>query len=349
MPARNPEPQMTTAANVQGRRWTAQNIPDQQGRVALITGANSGVGFETARMLAEHGASVLLGCRSHDSAVQAAQRIRGSVPDADVTVIDLDLASLDSVQAAAEQVHSEHSRLDLLINNAGFGWLPYARSRDGLELTMATNHFGHFALTGRLLGLLLDTPGSRVVAVTSPAHRQARLDLENFNDEQAYTQRAAYSNSKLANLLFAYELQRRLHASGADTIALAAHPGGARTNFNRNLPRLLRGPNYGLAYPLSHPASVGALAIIRAAVDPGAAGGDYYAPGTDDGAQGPPQETPIQHRLSRPAATTQTLGDLRATDRRYLQVPDRCPSCSARQTARPSHRQRSPRPRNVIK
>jgi NAD(P)-dependent dehydrogenase (short-subunit alcohol dehydrogenase family) len=269
---------MTTAANVQGRRWTDQDIPDQKARVALVTGANSGTGFETARMLAEHGASVLLGCRNHDSAVQAAERIRGSVPDADVTVIDLDLASLDSVRAAAEQVHSQHGRLDLLINNAGFGWLPFARSRDGLELTMATNHFGHFALTGRLLDLLLDTPGSRVVAVTSPAHRQAKLDLENFNDEQAYTQRAAYSNSKLANLLFAYELQRRLHASGADTIALAAHPGGARSNFNRNLPWLLRGPNYGLAYPLSHPSSVGALSILRAAADPDAAGGDYYAP-----------------------------------------------------------------------
>ena len=112
---------MTTAANVQGRRWTDQNIPDQKARVALVTGANSGTGFETARMLAEHGASVLLGCRNHDSAVQAAQRIRGTVPGAHVTVIDLDLASLDSVRAAAEQVHSQHGRLDLLINNAGFG------------------------------------------------------------------------------------------------------------------------------------------------------------------------------------------------------------------------------------
>lgn len=267
-----------TTSNVKGRRWTAQNIPDQQGRVALITGANSGVGFETARTLAEHGASVVLGCRNHDRALQAARRIRGSALDADVTVIDLDLASLDSVQRAAEQVHSEHSRLDLLINNAGLGWLPYSRTSDGLELTMATNHFGHFALTGQLLDLLLDTPASRIVAVTSPAHRQAKLELENFNHEHGYNKQVAYSNSKLANLLFAYELQRRLHGSGAPTIALAAHPGGARTNFNRNLPRPFRGPNYGLAYPISHPASIGALAIIRAAVDPDAVGGDYYAP-----------------------------------------------------------------------
>jgi NAD(P)-dependent dehydrogenase (short-subunit alcohol dehydrogenase family) len=260
-------------------RWTAADIPDQHGRVAVITGANSGVGFETATMLAQHGAAVVLACRDHHKAADAQQRIHDNVPGADLTIVDVDLASLDSVHRAAEQIHRTHARLDVLINNAGLGWLPYERTSDGFELTLATNHLGHFALTGQLIDLMLDTPGSRIVAVTSPAHRQARFDLSKINPDEGYSKQTAYSNSKLANLLFIYELQRRLHDSGARTIALAAHPGGARTNFNRNLPRLFRGPNYGLFYPLSHPADVGALAILRAVVDPNAYGGQYYAPG----------------------------------------------------------------------
>lgn len=269
-----------TTATIRSRdhRWTADDIPDQHGRVAVITGANSGVGFETAKALARHGASVVLACRDRQKARDAEQRIDQAVPGAETTILDIDLASLESVSRAAEQLHRTRTRVDLLINNAGLGWLPHTRTKDGFELTLATNHLGHFALTGQLLDLMLDTPGSRVVAVTSPAHRQAKLNLDDLQGEQRYNKQAAYSQSKLANLLFAYELQRRLHAAGAQTVALAAHPGGARTNFNRSLPRPFRGPNYGLFYPLSHPADIGALALLRAAVDPNAHGGEYYAP-----------------------------------------------------------------------
>lgn len=273
----DPKP-ATTITRPNHQRWTASNIPDQHGRVAVITGANSGVGFATAKMLAQHGATVVLACRDHHKAADAQRRIHQAVPGADLVILDIDLASLDSVRRAAEQLHHAYERVDLLVNNAGLGWLPKTRTSDGFELTLATNHLGHFALTGQLIDLLLDTPGSRVVAVTSPAHRQAKLNLDDLQGEHRYNKQAAYSQSKLANLLFAYELQRRLEGIDAQTIALAAHPGGARTNFNRNLPRPFRGPNYGLFYPLSHPADVGALAILRAATDPNARGGDYYAP-----------------------------------------------------------------------
>jgi NAD(P)-dependent dehydrogenase (short-subunit alcohol dehydrogenase family) len=259
-------------------QWTAAQIPDQTGRVAVVTGANSGVGFEAARMLAEHGAAVVLACRDTRKGDDAARRIRLTAPDAKLTVLRLDLASLSSVQAAASELHSAYDSLDLLIDNAGVGWVPYTRTEDGHELTFATNHLGHFALTGRLLDLLLHVPGSRIVVVSSPAHRQGKINFDDLHSEKRYSQRAAYGQSKLANLLFAYELQRRLAAAGAETIALAAHPGGARSNFNRHLPRPFRGPNYGLFRPLSHSSEIGALAILRAAVAPEARGGDYYAP-----------------------------------------------------------------------
>lgn len=269
---------MNTEANHPSQPWTLERIPRQDGRAALVTGANSGVGFETAKALAEHGAAVVLACRDPEKGDVAASQINAIVPDAALTVLHLDLASLASVRDGAQQVHAMLDRLDLLICNAGVGWAPYARTEDGYELTVATNHLGHFALTGRLLDLMLETRGSRIVAVTSPAHRQARMNFADLQSDKRYSRRDAYGQSKLANLLFAYELQRRLSAAGAKTLALAAHPGGARSNFNRTLPWLFRGPNYGLFRPLSHPSETGALAILRAATDPHASGGDYYAP-----------------------------------------------------------------------
>ncbi len=258
--------------------WTATRIPDQAGRTAVVTGANSGVGFETAKALAEHGAAVVLACRDLDKGEDAAGRIRAVAPTARLSVLRTDLASLASVREAARQLHATCDRLDLLIDNAGLGWVPYTRSADGFELMFATNHLGHFALTGQLLDLMTDVPGSRVVVVTSPAHRQARMNFADLQSEQRYRRGAVYGKSKLANLLFAYELQRRLAAAGAATIALTAHPGGARSNFNRHLPRPFRGPNYGVFRPMSHSSEAGALSVLRAAVDPGAHGGEYYAP-----------------------------------------------------------------------
>jgi NAD(P)-dependent dehydrogenase (short-subunit alcohol dehydrogenase family) len=267
-----------TPNNSTSQDWTQAQLPSQAGRTALVTGANSGVGFETARALAEHGAAVVLACRDPDKGSDALRRIQAAAPGARLTMLPLDLASLASVRHAAQRLHATCGQLDLLICNAGVGWVPYTRTADGFELTLATNHLGHFALTGWLLGLMTDVKDSRVVVVTSPAHRQATMNFADLQSEQRYSQRRAYGQSKLANLLFAYELQRRLAEGAAETSALAAHPGGARSNFNRNLPRPFRGPNYGLFRPLSHPSAIGALAILRAAADPSAKGGEYYAP-----------------------------------------------------------------------
>lgn len=258
--------------------WTNSQIPDQAGRTALVTGANSGTGFETAKALAEHGAEVVLACRDPEKGHDAVQRVQAAAPSARLTMLPLDLASLSSVRRAAQQLRATVNRLDLLICNAGLGWVPYTRTADGFELMFGTNHLGHFALTCQVLDLMVDVDGSRVVVVSSPAHRQATMDFADLQAEKHYRQGRVYGRSKLANLLFAYELSRRLTAAGAETIALAAHPGGARSNFNRNLPWVFRGPNYGLFRPFSHPSAIGALAILRAAVDPGAQGGEYYAP-----------------------------------------------------------------------
>jgi NAD(P)-dependent dehydrogenase (short-subunit alcohol dehydrogenase family) len=258
-------------------RWTAADIPDLHGRTAVVTGANTGTGFETARILAEHGAIVVLACRDLGKAATAAARIgRGAQP------LHLDLTSLASVRQAAADLHEDHPSLDLLINNAGIMRPPYGRTEDGFELQFGTNHLGHFALTGLVLDLLHDVEGARVVTVTSPAHRQTRggIDFTDLQAERKYRAGVAYARSKLANLFFAYELQRRLETSGARAISLAAHPGGARTELNRNMPAytLARGASWGIWRPITHPAEIGALSLMRAAIDPAVRGGEYYCP-----------------------------------------------------------------------
>jgi NAD(P)-dependent dehydrogenase (short-subunit alcohol dehydrogenase family) len=256
------------------RRWTVADVPDQHGRTAVVTGGNTGVGFETARALADRGARVILACRDLERGEQAAREITG-----DVTVVRLDLASLASVRAAAEQIRAAAPRLDLLVNYAGVMEMPYQRTPDGFELTFATNHLGHFALTGLLLDRLLPVDGSRVVTVSSIAHRQGKGD---FADPAPDTYRSgpAYAESKLANLLFTYELDRRL--AGERPFALAAHPGIVGTQLWRTssgLERLmvsdrLRPLNFWYAQDTAH----GALPTLRAATDPDARGGEYYGP-----------------------------------------------------------------------
>lgn len=259
-------------------RWTAERIADQTGRTALITGANTGVGFHTAESLARRGATVVLACRDAERAEQAAARIRGTAPRSRVVTLPLDLAALSSVRAAADQLHTMCSELDLLINNAGVMWAPPGRTRDGFETHLGINHLGHFAFTGLVLDLLRDTPGARIVTVTSPAHRSAQLDFDDLRFTRRYRPAAAYARSKLANLLHAHELQRRLVASGSALLSVAAHPGAARTELNRSMPALFRGPSWGLWRPFTHTAQHGALPILRAATDPEARGGEYYAP-----------------------------------------------------------------------
>jgi NAD(P)-dependent dehydrogenase (short-subunit alcohol dehydrogenase family) len=257
--------------------WTAADVPDQSGRTAVVTGATAGLGLETAKVLARRGASVVLACRDIDKAERAAARI-----PADVEIVRLDLASLASVREAAAHIRFAHSRLDLLILNAGVMEAPYGRTEDGFELTLATNHLGHFALAGLLLERLLTTAGSRIVTVSSVAHRRGQIRFDDLQSERTYDASDAYAQSKLANLLFTYELDRRLRVAGADTASLAAHPGNARTDLWRTsstLERALISPRLRfLNFWLVQGADVGALPTLRAATDPSAQGGEYYGP-----------------------------------------------------------------------
>ena len=270
--------------NSQRERWTEADVPVQRGRTAVITGANTGLGVETARVLASRGATVVLACRDPGQAARAAALITAEgVPGERVPTLRLDLASLASVREAADEIGSRYPRLDLLINNAGVMMPPYGRTEDGFELQFGTNHLGHFALTGLILDRLLATGGSRVVTVSSNGHRTGRIDVDDLQSERRYRKMRAYGQSKLANLMFTYELQRRLAAAGAPTIALAAHPGTSRTDLVRHL----SGPGRAVANAQLGPltswfaqsATMGALSTLRAATDSDATGGQYYGPG----------------------------------------------------------------------
>jgi NAD(P)-dependent dehydrogenase (short-subunit alcohol dehydrogenase family) len=261
-------------------RWTADEVGDQTGRTVVITGGNTGIGFEAAAVLLARGAAVVLACRDQNRVVAAVARLADAVPGAAVSHVLLDLSSLASVRQGAETILSRHPRIDLLINNAGVMMTPQGRTKDGHELQFGVNHLGHFALTGLLLDRLLGTPGSRVVNVSSSAHRQGSIDFTDLNYERrAYGRTTAYMQSKLANVLFTYELQRRLSDAAAGTVAVALEPGIIRTE----LPRYLSGPMaLGVAVMtrlVGQPgAEQGALATLRAATDPAVQGGEYFAP-----------------------------------------------------------------------
>ncbi|UMB68956.1 SDR family NAD(P)-dependent oxidoreductase [Mycobacterium paraterrae] len=259
-------------------KWTTADIPDQTGRVAVITGSNTGLGFETAAVLAAKGAHVVLAVRNLDKGKDAELLIKRRFPSADLALQELDLTSLDSVRAAAEQLRSDHDRIDLLINNAGVMWTPKSNTKDGFELQFGTNHLGHFAFTGLLLDRLLPVAGSRIVTVSSIGHRiLADIHFDDLQWEHSYNRVAAYGQAKLANLLFTYELQRRL-ASHGTTIAAAAHPGGSNTELTRNLPPRVQPVLYRLFGLIAQDADMGALPQLRAATDPAVVGGQYYGP-----------------------------------------------------------------------
>jgi NAD(P)-dependent dehydrogenase (short-subunit alcohol dehydrogenase family) len=258
-------------------KWTTSDIPDLTGRTAIVTGANTGLGFQTVTALAAHGAHVVLAVRNLEKGRDAVQKIAAASPGAAVTLQELDLTSLSSVRAAADELRSKHDAIDLLINNAGVMFTPKSITKDGFELQFGTNHLGHFALTGLLLDRLLPTQGSRVVTVSSVGHRiRAAIHFDDLQWERSYSRVGAYGQSKLANLLFTYELQRRLAPRGT-TIAAAAHPGGSNTELMRNMPAPLRVATAAMA-PLFQGADIGALPTLRAATDPDVHGGQYFGP-----------------------------------------------------------------------
>ena len=280
-------------------RWGASDIPDQHGRTAVITGANSGIGLEAARYLAARGARVVLACRDEGKARAVAARIAGEVPGAEADTVVLDLSSLESVRAAAAETRSRYPRLDLLVNNAGVMMPPLSRTKDGFELQFGTNHLGHFALTGLVLPSLLAAPGSRVVTVSSNGHKVGRIHFDDLQWEHRYRRMGAYAQSKLANLLFTYELQRRLSAAGDKTIAVAAHPGTSDTALVRYMPAWMQ---LGSRLAPSQGAQMGSLPTVRAATDPAAAGGDYYGPAGLGEFTGPPKRVGSSARSRDEAA-----------------------------------------------
>ncbi|MCZ0727535.1 SDR family NAD(P)-dependent oxidoreductase [Mycolicibacterium iranicum] len=260
-------------------KWTAADVPDQTGRAVIITGANTGIGYEAALVLAGKGARVVLAVRNAGKGQKAIDAIARKHPGAAVTLQELDLSSLGSVRKATDALRAAHPRIDLLINNAGVMYPPKQVTRDGFELQFGTNHLGHFAFTGLLLDNLLEVPGSRVVTVASIAHNiRAGIHFDDLQWERSYNRVAAYGQSKLANLMFTYELQRRLAAKGAPTIAVAAHPGISNTELMRHIPGSGLPGFAQLAGLVTNSPAVGALGTLRAATDPAVTGGQYYGP-----------------------------------------------------------------------
>jgi NAD(P)-dependent dehydrogenase (short-subunit alcohol dehydrogenase family) len=289
---------MSRQARVRGTagQWTEAEVPDQSGRTAVITGGNSGIGFEAARMLAGRGARLILGCRDQGRAHDAVTRIRAAAPGADVRVVPLDLASLESVRVAAGQIRSACEGIDLLINNAGVMMPPYGRTADGFELQFGINHLGHFALTGLLIDRLAALPGARVVTVSSNGHAGGQINFDDLQSERRYRRVAGYGQSKLANLMFTYELQRRLDSAGSPAIAVAAQPGLTRTDLARYLSRVMTAFYVLVERPLAQRAAIGALGALRAATDPAVHGGEYYGPVRWRGERGYPERISSSER-----------------------------------------------------
>ena len=264
-----------------GDNWTAADMPDLAGKVIIVTGSNSGIGFEAAKEFARKGAQTILACRNMDKAQAALSEIQTEIPSAQVEMMQLDLASQASVHQFAGEFKAKYEQLDLLVNNAGVMMVPYGMTEDNFERQLGTNHLGHFALTGLLIDWLLKTSGSRIVNISSRGHRSGSVDFDNlmYQDGKDYSPRGAYNRSKLANLLFTYELQRRLESIDATTIAVAAHPGISNTDIADDLlTKWYLKMTGSLVKMMLQNAAMGALPIIRAAVDPNVKGGEYYGP-----------------------------------------------------------------------
>ncbi|RFC66556.1 SDR family NAD(P)-dependent oxidoreductase [Fulvimarina endophytica] len=281
--------------------FTASDVPDQSGRTVFITGANSGIGLEASKVLAGRGARVLLGCRSEANATGAMDAIRLEHPRAKLDFVPIDLADLASVRSAADRLKGEP--IDVLVNNAGVMVPPLQRTKQGFELQFGVNHLGHFALTGLLLDQLIDRPGSRVVITSSIAHRNGRIDFDDIDAKRHYSRMKRYQMSKLANLLHMFELDRRLRAANAQTIAVACHPGVADTNLMRFLP----GPAKMLMLPgrlFLNTAAEGAWPTLAASTAPQISGGDYVGAGKRGETAGPAADAKSSARARDPQLAT---------------------------------------------
>ena len=262
--------------------WNRVEIPDLTGKVVIVTGANSGIGFQAAKAFASKGAETILACRNETKALIAVQQIRKKFPDTIAKFIPLDLASLTSIHRFADQLRKEYTRLDILLNNAGIILNPYSQTEDGFESHMGINHLGHFALTGLLLDLISATQGARVINVSSKIYRKGTMDFDpvHSTSPEGYSRFKAYTSSKLANLLFTYELDRRLQQENIKAKSVAVHPGYSYTDFGRgSLARALKYIFYPLVITITQSSARGALPSLRAAVDPEVRGGDFYGPG----------------------------------------------------------------------
>ncbi len=265
------------------KKWNVSDIPDLSNKIIIVTGANSGIGFEVSKALASKNAEVIMACRNQEKGLKAADTIKQEVPHASLKVMALDLADLSSIREFASKINNEYTRLDILLNNAGVMQTPQIQTKDGFELQLGTNHLGHFALTGLLLDLLLKTDDSRVVTMSSLTHKMAKIDFEDIMLEDSFSRNRAYGNSKLANLLFTYEFQRRLEKENKSTISVAAHPGYSNTNLQQSGPGIGNRRFFYWFYKLSNrliaqSAEKGALPILCAATDRNIKGGNYIGP-----------------------------------------------------------------------
>ncbi len=268
------------------KKWTSANIPDLSGKLTIVTGANSGLGYETARALAAKDAEVIMACRNLEKGNAALEKIQTESPKAKLILIQLDLGSLASVRNFADEVHAKYKRIDLLINNAGVMVPPYGKTADGFETQFGVNHLGHFALTGLLLDLILKTDHSRIVNVSSLAHLMGKINFDDLQSEKRYIRMAAYGQSKIANLYFTYELQRKLESAGKDTLSVAAHPGYAATNLQAH-----SGIFNWMNSFMAQSQEMGALPSLYAAISPDVNGGDYIGPHALGGSRGYPVKT----------------------------------------------------------
>jgi NAD(P)-dependent dehydrogenase (short-subunit alcohol dehydrogenase family) len=255
-------------------KWTSDNIKDQSGRIVIVTGSSSGIGYEAARVLANKNAQIIIAVRNSVKGEKALQQIKAQNENAQTKVIILDLANLESVKKFVDEFKKNYDRLDLLINNAGVMMPPYSKTVDGFELQIGTNHLGHFALTMQLLDVMEKTENSRIVNVSSAAHNYGKLDFEDLTwEKRSYNKMKAYGDSKIANLYFTYELQKMLNIKGAKILVAAAHPGWTATELQRHS-GLFNFLNNFFAMTIEQ----GTLPTLRAAIDPNALGGDYYGP-----------------------------------------------------------------------